>query len=358
MRLALVARIEQRKWTTCAVYDRMDYGLSVGDRLDMGATHCDDAPLTLSAAPRPLPRKHAEPEAIRFGSYVSVPIYKPNGRRFGTLCALDSELITITPDLDTSLEALAKLLEQQLAAEDEKRELEEALREERDASRLREEFIAVLAHDLRNPLGGILGATNLLEDLQSGPEQTEMLSVIRSSSHRISGLIDDVLDFAWGRLGGGIPLARRASSDVSILASEAIDELCSAHPGRVVHLRHSGPVMASIDTARVRQLISNLIANALQHGPSAEAVSIELGYDGKWVRLAVTNGGEPLSTECKASLFSPFSNRGNSAPGSSLGLGLFIASEIARSHGGTIKAASDKRGTTFSVRLPRSSVAD
>lgn len=361
MRLALVARIENKKWTTCAIYDRMNYGIEVGDRLDIdaapfaGATDSPQRPHIGPVDPRQLPGKHDGRRLARVGSCISVPILKSDGHLFGTLCALDSKSVSLKPDLNATLAVLAELLEHQLTAESERDSIEKQLAFERETSRAREEFIAVLGHDLRTPLGAVIGATNLLQVLGPSADRDQMFKIIRKSSHQIGNLIDDVLDFARGRLGAGIALARRRSADLATIVSDAIDELCTIHPGRVIHLRHAGPVIANVDEVRVRQLLSNLISNALQNSPPSEPVSVELNQVGLMARLAITNGGTPLSTKDSDELFAPFaSNRSDGSPRSGLGLGLYIASEIVRAHGGTINASSDNRSTTFTVLVPQS----
>ncbi|MBD5779222.1 GAF domain-containing sensor histidine kinase [Pelagicoccus sp. NFK12] len=361
MRLALVARLMDGKWTACGVHDCMDYGLAVDDRLEMGETILvrsgDSAflPFAESVGAERFPRKHGTPPSAGPGRCIWLPISGCEGQLFGWLCVFDGRPNAFKPDMVGVLTLLGELLRQQLCTKCPRQELEEQLLAEREASRAREEFIAVLGHDLRNPLTSIIWAADLMRIQNDGPDRDELYQILRSCGLQIGNLIEDLLDFARGRLGKGIPLERRCQLDLTVLASEAISELCLSRPGRVIRLLHSDPVVACVDEVRFRQLLSNLLGNALQHSPPSEPVNIGLDYRGDMVRIAITNGGPPLSEENRASLFSPFALRSSHGSRPGLGLGLFIASEIARAHGGAIEVSAGDDGTTLTTLLPRES---
>ena len=169
----------------------------------------------------------------------------------------------------------------------------------------------------------------------------------------MSGLVNDILDLARGRLGGGIPIERREMLDLGGTLRQVVEELEGAHPGRVIRSGFDlrSPVLC--DPRRIAQMFSNLLTNALAHGARDRPVRVAArsGGDAGFV-LSVTNEGRPIPPDTMARLFQPFSRGVADAPKAGLGLGLYIASEIARSHGGTLGASSTDEGTTFTLRLP------
>jgi signal transduction histidine kinase len=361
MRLTLIARVTPTTWTACAVHDRLEFGLRVGDQLELSTTLCKEVrdanqPVVIeSVSTDPKYCNHETPKLYEFESYFSIPIVRPNGEFFGTLCGLDKTPRKLDSDVIEALSMYTEMIGRQVQFEDDVVELGKSLTEERKLSRLREEFIAVLGHDLRTPLGGIAAITAVIAELGREPVPPEMLKGLEESTKQMARLIDDVLDLARGRLGGGLLLARRQSIDLIGLTQEAIYELSRVHPGRVIRFNHRSAVTAEIDDVRFRQLLANVIGNALQHSPASEEVSVEIEEKSPVIRLTVTNGGDPLPQELMQDLFSPF-NRAKTGPKrAGLGLGLYIASEIARAHGGSIHADSDASRTKFTVILPVSS---
>ncbi|MBA5804825.1 PAS domain-containing sensor histidine kinase [Rhizobium changzhiense] len=222
---------------------------------------------------------------------------------------------------------------------------------EQETAELREQFIAVLGHDLRNPLASIAAAARMLRKEKQTDRAIKVLDLMQGSVVRMSALIDNVLDFARGRLGGGITLERRAEH-LEPLLRQVIEELRYSHLDRriEVSIELDGPI--NCDSSRVGQLVSNLLGNALTHGTPDEPVRLSAAtVDGK-LELWIANGGAPISSDAMTRLFQPFF-RGEAGTGQrGLGLGLHIASEIARAHGGTITASSDDKETRFTFVMP------
>ena len=225
-----------------------------------------------------------------------------------------------------------------------------ALTSQREDAELREQFIAVLGHDLRNPLASISAGTRLLQNSKLDEGAQTIIILMQKSAARMASLIDNVLDFARGRLGGGMTLTLSAQPLEPTL-QQVIDELQSTHPETIVKSEFAltKPVVA--DPTRIGQLFSNLLGNALTYGPPGEPVTVTAKTEDQFT-LAVCNGGNPIPAAAMERLFLPFS-RGEVRSGQQgLGLGLYIASEIAKAHGGSIDVTSTPELTCFTLRMP------
>lgn len=360
LRLALIARVTNDDWTACAVLDRMNFGLDVGGQLAVATTLCSEVrdshePIVIEhASMEPTFCAHPTPKLYGFESYIAVPIFRGNGLYFGNLCALDSAPATLRDGKALAMMRLfAELVSMQLAAEEQAVRDKAALSLARENAELREQFIAVLGHDLRNPLFAVLAGSGFLLGLPSDERQRNMLQRIQSAGERMLRLIEDIMDFARGRLGGGIALSLQPVT-IGDVVNEVVAELASAHPERTIRVTSAGTGTSLLDRTRVAQLLSNLVGNAVQHSPQHEAVDVRAESSGGRLRLAVTNRGEPIPAEMLARLFQPYVRSAGDQPRPGLGLGLYISSEIARAHGGSIAVQSTDDGvTTFTVDLPR-----
>jgi signal transduction histidine kinase len=228
----------------------------------------------------------------------------------------------------------------------------------KDLDRSREMFVAILGHDLRNPLNTVLTASQYL--LKTGalaePQATMTERIVRSAK-RMSAMTDDLLDFAQGRLGAGMPI-RRQPTDLAQEAAQAIEEITVAHPAYPVQLETNGDLHGEWDGARLRQLLSNLLGNAIQYGARNSDIRLTLSGTEDLVTLAVHNTGATIPKAALPRLFDPFKRL--SASGTELrnargvGLGLYIAEQIVHAHGGTIVVTSSQTdGTIFTASLPR-----
>jgi signal transduction histidine kinase len=217
---------------------------------------------------------------------------------------------------------------------------------------LREQFIAVLGHDLRNPLNSITMGLPVLLETPLNERARRVVGRIQNSVARMAGLINNVMDFARTRMGAGLSLTRSIDHGLAAMLEQVIAELQVVWPGRTIRsdLSLSSPV--ACDGARISQLLSNLLANALTHGASDSPVLVHAGSDDSGFELSVTNQGEQIPPEAIDRLFEPFSRASTTQGQQGLGLGLYIASEIARAHGGTISVVSSPQQTCFSFRVP------
>lgn len=215
-------------------------------------------------------------------------------------------------------------------------------------------LLAIVSHDLRNPLGVVSMATAMLKTHPLGAEQSKVIKRLDSAARRCVRLVSDLLDYTTAR-GAGIRL-HCVEIDLHPLIDQVVEELRAAWPGRAIAHVKVGSGFLQGDADRMAQVITNLIANALQHSPADSPVRVETLCEGDAIVLKVENGGRPIPAEFMPHLFAPL-RRGHSAgyqPGS-LGLGLFIVEHLVQGHGGTITVTSDESdGTRFTVRLPLS----
>ncbi|QSQ21847.1 PAS domain-containing sensor histidine kinase [Pyxidicoccus parkwayensis] len=226
--------------------------------------------------------------------------------------------------------------------------------EERErTSRFREHFLGVVSHDLRNPLSAILaGANALLHAGTLDERQGRVVARIARSAAGMERMIGDLLDFTRVRLGDGFPL-EPVPMHLDALCLEVLEELEVAWPARELRSLLTPLPEGRWDRHRLTQVVSNLVGNALQHSPEGTPVTVTTRADGAIAVLEVHNHGGPIPPDLRAHLFEPF-RRGSHSPGRrGLGLGLYIAHEIVRAHGGGLTVHSEEEeGTTFTVRLP------
>ena len=220
-------------------------------------------------------------------------------------------------------------------------------------------FLAILSHDLRNPLNSIRGAAHMVSRTTNEDVNfAKALSMIERNTETITRLTNDLIDFASTGLGSAMPLTR-SLFDLEKLSRNVFEEFCFAYPQRTLHFHPQGDLTGNWDAARLRQVISNLIGNALQHGATDKPVELTIAAEESTVILSVHNEGSPIPPEMLTTIFDPLMRYAKSESesqkvSSSIGLGLYIAREVVVAHGGTIAVASTaQEGTTFTVRLPR-----
>lgn len=226
----------------------------------------------------------------------------------------------------------------------------------RDLSRavqLGDTFVGILGHDLRTPLGAIKMGAELIVRSAEDEGSVRTASRISSSSDRMARMIEQLLDFAQVRQGRGIRL-QLARSDLGDIAGQVLQELGDAHPQVRIEVSRSGSLGGRWDLDRLGQVVSNLVGNAVQHGTAGNPITVELdGTRPDLVRLSVANRGA-ISGEAVPTLFDPFKRAAMTRAGDrGLGLGLFIAREIVRAHGGDLALRTVDGTTIFETTLPR-----
>jgi signal transduction histidine kinase len=358
MGFAAVARVTKDRWVACAVRDEIAFGLKPGGELQIKTTICDEIrdsgqPVIIDHAAEDINFcHHPTPRMYGFQSYISVPIVRPDGRFFGTLCAIDPNPARLnTPETIGMFNLFAELIAFHLDAQERVRLSETALLDERETAQLREQFIAVLGHDLRNPLSAVRGGAEVLRMLPLDERAEPVVALIERSATRMAGLVENVLDFARGRLGEGIRLNRVDEEGLQAVLEQVVEEVRVAWPGREVRCEFALARAVNCDGARIAQMFSNLLANALTHGDPVGPVRVSARCDDGGFELSVANLGEPIPPDTAERLFQPFT-RASVQPGQEgLGLGLYIASEIAHAHGGTLEVESTNEETRFTFRM-------
>jgi signal transduction histidine kinase len=358
MGFAAVARVTKDRWVACAVRDEIAFGLLPGGELDVKTTICDE----IRDSGRPVVidhvtqdehfRDHHTPRLYGLQSYISMPIILPDGAFFGTLCAIDPRPARLNrPEVIGMFKNFAQLIAFHLDAQERAAKQDAALLDAQEAAKLREEFVAILAHDLRNPLASIDAGFNVILRRKPDEKTRSIGEQIHKSVRRMAALIDDTLDFARGRLCGGFMLERNPNAPLLDHLEQVISELrdLSENPIEArINLTHR----VNCDPKRVAQITSNLVANAMKHGTPGRPIRVWASTDKKGFALTVANEGDPIDDLVAGQLFQPFFRGNGRSSNQGLGLGLYIASEIAHAHGGKIEVASSKEDTRFTLHIP------
>ncbi|MBV6821954.1 GAF domain-containing sensor histidine kinase [Pseudomonas sp. PD9R] len=360
MRFAAVARVTEKNWVACAVDDSIEFGLKPGDELVLESTICHEIrqhrlPVIFGhASAHPVFSLHHTPKTYGLESYISIPIIKANGDFFGTLCAIDSVPAHLDePAIAKTLTLFAQLIAMSLDTQSNLAATKAALLTANEHGRLREQFIAVLGHDLRTPLSAIRMSADLLETKTADKRSLNLISAIRSSSTRMGMLIENVLDFARGRMGGGIPIKRQLIDDLGSTLKLTLDEVQASHPGATFTHSLNVPTGVYCDSLRISQLLSNLLGNAVTHGSTAHPISVQACAEEDEIVISVTNQGNPIPPQLMPLLFEPFTRSEAGQRGEGLGLGLYIASQISTAHNGKLSVVSTlESGTCFVARFP------
>ncbi|MBB6112459.1 hypothetical protein SAMN05421821_11811 [Mucilaginibacter lappiensis] len=359
MGFAAVARVTPERWIACAVRDEIQFGLKPGGELKVETTICHEirqnhqAVVIDHVAEDGLYAHHHTPAMYGIQSYISIPIMLKDGSFFGTLCAIDPRPARLNnPETIGMFKLFAELIAFHLNAIERLAISESKLQEELKTAELREQFIAILGHDLRNPLGAVSNVAQLLLRMPLDERTKRLATIVQDSSYRMKEMIENILDFASGRLGGGITLARKNDEPLLDTLSQVLTELKLIWPDRVINAQLNITQPVNCDRRRIAQLFSNLLSNALTHGEKDTPVDVKAFNAENEFVLSVSNSAKQISDEIMERLFQPFS-RGDIKPGQKgLGLGLYIASEIANAHGGTLTVSSANNKVCFTLQIP------
>ena len=358
MGFAAVARVTEKRWVACAVKDNINFGLIPGGELDISTTICQEIEQNKQTvvidhvATDKVYAHHHTPLLYGFQSYISTPITLSGNRFFGTLCAIDpNPALLNTPETLGMFKLFADLIAFHLNALEQIELTTIDLIEEQKTSELRDQFIAILGHDLRNPVGAIRNSAQLLLRMPLDDRALRLANIIQDSSFRITGLIENVLDFARGRLGEGITLNIKENAALEATLAQVITELKAIWPNRSIDIEFKLREPVKCDAVRIAQLFSNILGNALTYGKADEPVTVKLLSQNGKLNLSVANCGEKIPDTKMARLFQPFSRGSEENSKDGLGLGLYIASEIARAHHGELSVTSTDEQTCFTLTI-------
>jgi signal transduction histidine kinase len=236
---------------------------------------------------------------------------------------------------------------------------ESVTRYTRDLDDSKEMFLAILGHDLRTPLGAVLTSAPFMLDTGELKEPYLTLTQgIARSSNRMVHMVGALLDFTRSRLGGGIPI-EPAGMNMGKAVHDVVDEITAAHPSRTIRVDAHGEHQGEWDCARISQVLTNLVVNAVEHGSPDTPISVETHGDDQEITIAVHNRGPAIPSGQLNGIFNPMKPRDPArhaaagGPSGNLGLGLYIAERIVTAHRGRIDVeSSEAGGTTFTVHLP------
>lgn len=358
MGFAAIARVTDKQWVACAVLDNINFGMVAGGELELETTICHEIrdsrmPVVFDHATDDMIFcSHPTPLKYNIESYISMPIILKDGRFFGTLCAIDPRPAKINnPRILGMFQLFADLISFHINAVEELSLSASKLTEERENAELRDQFIAILGHDLRNPVGAITTAAQLLLRVPSAERVNRLAQIIEDSSFRIKNLIENILDFARGQVGAGLDLNIGVGDDLISKLEQVVVELQLINPGVLIEKDFESCGPFPCDSVRVAQLFSNLLSNAITHGDTKYPIRVKaVVMDGTFI-LCVANSGAIIPAEKLEALFKPFVRGGRSLSKQGLGLGLYIAQTIAEAHGGHIEAASTEEETVFTLTL-------
>ncbi|MGI8618464.1 MAG: ATP-binding protein [Gemmatimonadaceae bacterium] len=237
---------------------------------------------------------------------------------------------------------------------------ESIVRYTQDLDNSKEMFLAILGHDLRTPIGAVMmSAEFMLETGELAEPHLELATRISRAAKRMNHMVGALLDFTRSRLGGGIPIVRE-KMDLAHTVREVSEEIAAAYPDRTLQIGASGEVDGEWDCPRISQVLTNLMANAMEHGSAGTDVTVAVQGDENEVDISIHNRGPAIPTAQMQGLFNPMKNSdgmdgASTGASGNLGLGLYIAERIVNAHRGRITVkSSEEDGTTFTVHLPRS----
>lgn len=358
MGFVAVARVTESRWVACRVVDHISFGLLPGEELEIETTLCNevrqsDHQIVIDDVNEDaVYANHLSPALYSYRAYISVPIYRSDGSFFGTLCAIDTSPKKLNDDRIISMFHLfAKLIGDSLETDEAMNSKLDELMSERSKADVQEQFIAILAHDLRNPINSLTAGLRMMERTKIDDHAQKLVGLMRASVNRMGLLIENLLDQARNRSGRGIVIEAAPTHDLEPALTQIVSELNAVAPDQAIETDFDIADPVNCDVPRVSQLFSNLLGNAITHGKDSEPIAVTAKTNDGMFTLSVANKGQKIPDEMMETLFMPFA-RGNEMPSrEGLGLGLYIASEIAKAHGGALTVASDDQLTVFTFSM-------
>lgn len=357
MGFAAVARVTDEYWVACAVDDGISFGLLPGGQLELKTTICHEihqhgqAVIIDRVSADTSYANHHTPRLYGFESYISMPIRLQDGSFFGTLCAIDPNPADLSiPHIREMFSLFANLIGQALDKVNEAKKLNDELKEEKKIATFREQFIAIVGHDLRNPLTTSLAGIQALIDSTTDNHSKKIAGVILNSNRRMRDLLDNLMDFTEGQLGTGLSTNKVVTQKIPEIIGQIVSEQKMSSPATEIITDIDINKLLQVDEKRFSQLFTNLLVNAITHGLKGSPIKIKVVHADGILLLSIKNATDPVSEEKLQKIFHPYV-RGEKATTEGLGLGLFIASQIAKAHGGSLTANYADGEIEFSTRF-------
>ena len=354
---AAISRVVGAHWLICAVHDDEESGIQVGDKIPFARDTSEEfrrrhSPLIMRDMHSDPAFRHHPTHSLRsLGSCIAVPILRKNGTFFGMLATFQKAPLECDPNKVIAIfQLFSEIISAQLDEEDQIQRERDNLAGEREHAKRREEFIGVVAHDLRNPLAALSAGLRILGRNDQSDEAQSLIGEMELSVQRMSSIICNLLDFARGRLGAGMATISdhvdlRQIIETVVREVEAISTL-------PVECNISVPDRVACDGQRIGQLLSNLLNNAQVHGAKDQPIRLTAHSSDGMLEISIANRGTLIEATTLSLLFEPFYRHADAPRETGVGLGLYIASEIAKSHHGTLSARSNEAETVFTFRMP------
>lgn len=257
-----------------------------------------------------------------------------------------------TESITQQISSFAALISRQITLYESLEDTKAELFDEQSAAKLREQYIAILGHDIRTPLSSIKMGIDFLSDLPQEHTAKTILKRMNNSVSRMTRLISDVMDFTHGKMGSSIPLEKKHINNLGALLRYNVSELELTHSECAIKYHININTSVFCDPDRLSQVLSNLLTNAIVHGDITKPIHVYADLVDNELIIRVTNSGEPIAKESMSRLFQPFWRHEKQKDAGGLGLGLFIASQIAAAHEGVLSVNSDKKQTEFVLAIP------
>ena len=350
--VATVAEVTEQRWIACAVEDRIAFGLQPGAELDLESTLCNhvrsshDAVIISDVTQNPTYCDHPAPGLYGWKSYLSVPVFRPNGTFFGTLCAFDPQpapRLEQRPVIDT-LDGFARLLGELLAREEQRREASPGARGDRDLTPLREQLLVLLEEDLQRPLQA------LAKEASADAAQAQRL---QAEAQRLAERSAAAADFVRVRLGHGLPLKLTLVEGVNERLTNLLATLQARFPDQTLGSELPElPAAVRLDLPRLLQAMGALLEWVASRNPAGGTLLLRGELDERCYRLAVESRTAVVDPGSLSQVFQPALTEATPEQPARLELSLYLAQEVARGHGGSLVARLDDGRLRFLLTLP------
>ncbi|MDR6177997.1 MULTISPECIES: sensor histidine kinase [unclassified Pseudomonas] len=351
--VATVAEVTEQRWIACAVEDRIAFGLQPGAELDLESTLCNhvrsshDAVIISDVTQNPTYCDHPAPGLYGWKSYLSVPVFRPNGTFFGTLCAFDPQpapLLEQRPVIAT-LDGFARLLGELLAREEQRREESPGPRGDHDLEPLREQLLVLLEEDLQRPLRALAA--------QDPSADTQQIWHWHSEARRLAERSAEAADFVRARLGHGVPLKPALVDNVNERLLGLFATLQTRFPGQTLSSELPAlPAALRLDLPRVLQALDAVLQQVASRNPPGGSLLLRGAIKERCYSLVVESSTAVVDPGTLGQLFQPALSKADLAQPARLDLGLYLAQEIARGHGGSLVARLEAGHLRFLLTLP------